>query len=234
MRSEGQVFHIVETSWESISCKHQGCLFAGLAGFLLLNVQRDEEQTGRATPEADRIVSEVLAGNTQAFAGLVRLYQETVWRIAAALLRDRDATENLVQQVFVDAYFHLDQYAPGTDFGAWIRTVARNRLRKELRTAAREDRRLATYRARLAERLRAEGTYHDDAADYMAALRGCRESLPDRDAVLIRMRYEKGLSFETIAARQGQSPEAVQRMISRIRFRLRTCIENKLSTSDHP
>ena len=72
-----------------------------------------------------------------AIAILVRLFQESVWRIAAAMLRDRDATENLVQQVFVDAYLHLDQYEPGTDFGAWIRTVARNRLRKDLRTASR-------------------------------------------------------------------------------------------------
>lgn len=202
---------------------------SGAGGVLMMNVERDDSQTDPAAPEADRIVAEVLAGDTQAFAGLVRLYQEAVWRIAAALLRDRDATENLVQQVFVDAYFHLDQYAPDTDFGAWIRTVARNRLRKELRSAGREDRRLAGYRERLAERLRAEATGpHDAADDYVAALRGCREALPPRDAALIRLRYEKGLSFDAIAQAQGQSAEAVQRMISRIRFRLRDCIRSKL------
>jgi RNA polymerase sigma-70 factor, ECF subfamily len=192
-------------------------------------VERDE-QPAALTPEADRVVAEVLAGNTQAFADIVRLYQQDIWRIAAALLRDRDATENLVQQVFVDAYFHLDQYAQGTDFGAWIRTVARNRLRKELRTACREDRRLATYRERLAERLRAETTgTRDDSDAYVAALRGCRQAMPARDAQLVKLRYEKGLSFEAIAELQGQSPEAVQRMISRIRFRLRDCIQNKLN-----
>src|SRR4051812_18076413 len=147
-------------------------------------------------PETESLVGEVLAGDTAAFAGLVRLYEADVWRIAAALLRDRGATENLVQQAFLDAYAHLDQYRPGTDFGAWVRTVARNRLRKELRTAAREDRRLAVYRARLAERLRAEAPDPPDDADlYLDALRGCREQLPESDAALIRMRYEKGLSF---------------------------------------
>ena len=196
----------------------------------MVNVERDDQLTGPATPEADRIVAEVLAGDTQAFAGLVRMYQETVWRIAAALLRDRDATENLVQQVFVDAYFHLDQYARGTDFGAWIRTVARNRLRKELRTAGREDRRLAMYRERLAERIKAEaGGTRDDSDAYVAALRDCRQALTPRDAAIVRLRYEKGLSFEAIAETQGQSPEAVQRMLSRIRFRLRDCIRHKLN-----
>lgn len=194
------------------------------------SVGSDADKHGSATPEADRIVAQVLAGDTPAFAGLVRLYQQALWRIAAALLRDRDATEALVQQVFVDAYFHLDQYATGTDFGAWIRTIARNALRKELRSAAREDRRLATYRRRLAERLRAEaaGT-RDDSEAYVAALRGCRQLLSPRDAELVRMRYETGLSFEEIARVQGQSPEAVQRMISRIRGRLRECIQDRLN-----
>jgi len=183
------------------------------------------------TPEADQLVRDVLAGDTEAFAGLVRLYESDLWRIASVMLRDRGATENMVQQAFMDAYAHLDQYQLGTDFGAWIRTVARNRLRKELRTASREDRRLAVYREQLAERLRAEGPNpHDDGNLYLAALRGCREDLPERDAALIRMRYEMGWSFETIASRQGQTQEAVQRMISRIRVRLRACIEGKLST----
>jgi len=199
-------------------------------GILFMNVADEAWEPDPANAAADRIIEEVLAGDTEAFAGLVRLFQESVWRIAAALLRDRDATENLVQQVFVDAYLHLDQYEPGTDFGAWIRTVARNRLRKEIRTAVREDRCLAHFRERLAERLRSEaGGHRDDSDVYMAALRGCRDLLPARDSELITMRYEVGLSFEAIAAKQGQTPEAVQRMISRIRFRLRDCIQQKLT-----
>ncbi len=196
----------------------------------------DMDWTPRAdaptTPEADRFVREVLAGDTNAFAGLVRMYEADVWRIAAAMLRDRNATENLVQQAFLDAYAHLEQYHLGSDFGAWLRTVARNRLRKELRTASREDRRLAAYREQLAERLKPESsTQHDDGELYLAALRGCREELPEREATLISLRYEKGLSFESIAARQQQSPDAVQRMISRIRFRLRACVEGKLTNT---
>jgi RNA polymerase sigma-70 factor (ECF subfamily) len=195
-----------------------------------MSVGHEAEKPEPALLEADRIVEDVLAGNTDAFAGLVRLFQESVWRIAAAMLRDRDATENLVQQTFVDAYLHLDQYEVGTDFGAWIRTVARNRLRKELRTASREERRLAHFRDRLAERLQAAANDRtDDSEAYVAALRGCRELLSTRDAELLKLRYESGLSFEAIAVEQGQTPEAVQRMISRIRFRLRDCIQNKLA-----
>jgi len=179
-------------------------------------------------PEADRLVQLVLGGDTQAFAGLIRLYGSDVWRIAATLVRDWAATEALVQQAFIDAYTHLRSYQPGTDFGAWIRTLTRNRLRKELRTLTRAEQRLAVYREQLAERLRSEEPAHDDSDVYLAALRSCRELLPDDEAAILRLRYERGLSFEAIAERRGTTAAAVQRAISRIRFRLRACIEGQL------
>lgn len=179
-------------------------------------------------PEADRLVRQVLSGDTQAFAELIRLYESDVWRIASTLVRDWAATESLVQQAFIDAYTHLHSYQLGTDFGAWIRTLTRNRLRKEIRTLSRAEQRLAAYREQLTERLRAEESSQDDSDVYLSALRNCREELPKDEASMLRLRYERGLSFEAIANRQGTTPAAVQRAISRIRFRLRACIEGQL------
>lgn len=181
------------------------------------------------TPQADQLIQLVLSGATQEFAGLIRLYESDVWRIAATLMRDWETTENLVQQAFIDAYNHLHQYQLGTDFGAWIRTLTRNRLRKEFRTLSRAERRLAVYREQLTERLRSEQASHDDSDLYLAALKSCREQLPNDEGVLLRLRYERGLSFEAIADRRGTTSAAVQRAISRIRFRLRACIEGKLT-----
>lgn len=181
------------------------------------------------TPEADRLVRAVLAGDISAFAGLIRLYEADVWRIAVSLLRDWSESESLVQQAFMDAYKNLDKYQLGTDFGAWVRTVARNRLRKVIRTMTRDEQRLAAYREVLAERLRVEEPVHDDSDVYLAALRGCRAELPEEEAIILRLRYEKGMTFEAIAARRDMTPAAVQRAISRIRFRLRSCIEGQLN-----
>ncbi|MFO0825461.1 MAG: sigma-70 family RNA polymerase sigma factor [Gemmataceae bacterium] len=180
------------------------------------------------SPEADRLVRLVVGGDTQAFAGLIRLYESDVWRIAASLVRDWAATESLVQQAFIDAYTHLHSYQIGTDFGAWIRTLTRNRLRKELRTLTRAEQRLAAYREQLAERLRSEEPAQDDSDIYLAALRSCRQELPEAEATILRLRYERGLSFEAIATKIGTTAAAVQRAISRIRFRLRACIEGQL------
>jgi len=180
------------------------------------------------TPQADRLVRKVLDGDTQAFAGLIRMYEADLWRIAAALVRDWSTTESMVQQAFIDAYTHLDRYRLGTDFGAWIRTLTRNRMRKEFRTLSRAEQRLAAYREELADRSLTEEPGRDDSEVYLSALRGCRELLPDDEAALLRMRYERGLTFEAIADLRATTSAAVQRAISRIRFRLRACIEGKL------
>ena len=181
------------------------------------------------TPEADRLVRAVLAGDISAFAGLIRLYESDIWRIAVSLLHDWSESESLVQQAFMDAYKNLDKYQLGTDFGAWVRTVARNRLRKVIRTMTRDEQRLAAYREVLAERLRVEEPVHDDSDVYLAALRSCRAELPEEEAIILRLRYEKGMTFEAIASRRDMTPAAVQRAISRIRFRLRSCIEGQLN-----
>lgn len=181
------------------------------------------------TPEADRLVRAVLAGDISAFAGLIRLYESDIWRIAVSLLRDWSESESLVQQAFMDAYKNLDKYQLGTDFGAWVRTAARNRLRKVIRTMTRDELRLAAYREVLAERLRVEEPVHDDSDVYLAALRSCRAELPEEESLILRLRYEKGMTFEAIAARRDMTPAAVQRAISRIRFRLRSCIEGQLN-----
>jgi len=181
--------------------------------------------------EIDTIVVEVLEGDTEAFGRIIRLYQQTVWRIVSIVLRDRDATENLVQHVFVDAYMHLDSYRIGTDFGAWMRTIARNRIRQEARTIGRENKRMAVYADQLAERFRDEE--RADRADelYLDALRRCREVLPERAARLIDRRYVHSESFTEIAAAEDSTPEAIQRAISRLRAQLRECIESRLAQS---
>jgi RNA polymerase sigma-70 factor (ECF subfamily) len=181
--------------------------------------------------ELERIVEQVLQGQTDAYTEIVGRHQDEVWRIAARLLADRDATQDVVQQVFVEAYFHLDQYRPGTDFGAWLRTVARNCVRKEARKAVRVNRRLEAYRRLLLERLRGDPHSEQQEQAFLDALQECRERLPGHAARVLDLRYSRSLSFGAIAAEVGGTAASIQRMISRIRLQLRDCIQTKVATT---
>src|SRR5688572_1855499 len=90
-------------------------------------------ETGSDEPSTDDLVRRVLAGETQTFVQIVRRYEREVWKIVALMLRDHTATENFVQQCFVNAYERLGQYEVGRDFGLWLKAIARNLVRNELR-----------------------------------------------------------------------------------------------------
>jgi RNA polymerase sigma-70 factor (ECF subfamily) len=178
--------------------------------------------------ETDRLVRDVLAGRTESFADLVRLYGPDVWREVSRLLRDRDASDNLLQQVFVDAYMHLATYQPRGNFRGWIIQIARNRLRNELRSYSRQNRRLAHYRDLQLQRLSHQEADEARTEEMLEALGQCQELLAPHARRVLQMRYEQGVDVDTIAACEGNTATAVRKVLSRARLLLRDCIRNRM------
>jgi RNA polymerase sigma-70 factor, ECF subfamily len=177
----------------------------------------------------DAVVARVLGGDRDAFGVLVERHQGPVWAVAAAALRDRDGTTDLVQQVFVEAYFALKRYEAGRGFGTWVRGIARNQVREHLRKAQRRDRFLKHYGAALDEAWREpeEADARDEALG--EAQRRCREGLGTSSAELLRLRYEESLAHEEIGRRVGKSMEAVKQMLYRLHLSLKDCIQKRLA-----
>jgi RNA polymerase sigma-70 factor, ECF subfamily len=174
--------------------------------------------------DTERIVARVLSGELDAYAELVQAYQQDVWRVVAAILLDTQKTEDLVQQTFVNAYRHLDRFEPGRDFGRWLKEIARNLVRHELRTRWREDRRLELYRRHLLSASDAPAV--TDAEERVAeALAGCERKLPAGAAKLVNLRYRQALDFGQISAQIGRTVEATRQQLARIRLALRDCIQ---------
>lgn len=177
----------------------------------------------------ETIIARVLEGNSDAYAEVVRRYQKDVWRVVTALLHNFDASQELVEQVFVEAYLSLDQFECGKDFSFWIKGVARNLVREELRKKTRESKRMEVYRDHLLARMDDEGKAesHDDALKEMLA--GCRESLPEHSARALDMRYKQGKNFDQIAESMGRTVEATRQLLTRVRVMLRECIDRRMA-----
>jgi RNA polymerase sigma-70 factor (ECF subfamily) len=179
--------------------------------------------------EVDVLVRRVRGGEIEVFAELVRCFEPPVWRVVAALLHNFEESREVMQQVFIDAYLHLDQYQLGRDFGAWIRGIARNRVRQELRRLSRESKHLAVYREHLLERLQDEAAQEREEQAYLDALDACRGQVPEQSARVVRLRYTEEMTFEQIAAELGTTRTAVEKLLSRVRLALRDCIETRLA-----
>lgn len=177
----------------------------------------------------DEIVARVRAGDVEAFSPLVREHQESVWRTVSFVLADRALAEDLVQQAFVDAYRKLGGFRDGGDFGAWVRGIARNLVRQELRRRGREERRLDVYREHL--EAREDGEADARELELHAALARCRDQLPEDSRTALAMRYERGLDFSEIAEEMGRTLGGARQLLQRVRGNLRRCIEQRLATA---
>jgi len=83
------------------------------------------------------VVQAFLDGNTRAFTELVVRYQARLLNFVYRTIGDRERAEDLVQEVFVRVYRHLQRFDQSKKFSTWIYTIASNLAKNELRNRSR-------------------------------------------------------------------------------------------------
>jgi RNA polymerase sigma-70 factor (ECF subfamily) len=66
------------------------------------------------------LIQQVLGGNTALFELLMRRYNERVYRAARSIVRDEHEAEDVMQQVYVNAFTHLRQFTGAAPFSTWL------------------------------------------------------------------------------------------------------------------
>src|SRR6476646_9000193 len=78
--------------------------------------------------EDRELVSRVLAGRTDDFRVLVERHQVSVFRLASALVGNREEAEDIAQEAFLAAFANLSGYdSSRAGFSTWLLAIARNR-----------------------------------------------------------------------------------------------------------
>ncbi|MEP6835964.1 MAG: sigma-70 family RNA polymerase sigma factor [Gemmatimonas sp.] len=95
-----------------------------------------EDGTEPAVPEistlgvdaqAERaLVLAAQAGDSSAFAGLVRRHQRRAYAVARAVVLSHDDAEDAVQEGFLHAFRALSRFRPEQAFGAWLHRIVAN------------------------------------------------------------------------------------------------------------
>jgi len=66
------------------------------------------------------IIKLILQGDKEKFALLVGQYQKLVFRTCMGFLHDKDDSEDLTQDVFIQAYQSLPQFRGNAAFPTWL------------------------------------------------------------------------------------------------------------------
>ncbi len=78
-------------------------------------------------------IEKVLAGDSSAFAGIVRRWQGPMINLAYRFCGDRGRAEDMAQEVFLRVYRGLAKWRGDAAFSTWLFAVATNLYRTELR-----------------------------------------------------------------------------------------------------
>jgi len=89
--------------------------------------------SSQANIDEGTLVAQAREGDTRAFGELVRRYEGKIFRLAQHVTQNREDAEDVLQETFMKAYEHLDQFKGDSKFYTWIVRIAVNQALMKLR-----------------------------------------------------------------------------------------------------
>ena len=163
-----------------------------------------------------------LGGDEAAFARLIRRYEPSVASLAWRFARDAAAREELVQDVFVEAYFSLDGFRGDAPLEHWLRRIATRVGYRFWKRRAREGREVP-----LADLDPPAAAVEMDPSAAGAAVHALLARLPSPERLVLTLMYFDDCSVSEIAGRMGWTRAMVKMRAYRARRRLKAVAQRE-------
>lgn len=162
----------------------------------------------------------------RAFEALVIEHHVRVRAFVRSLGVDPDWVDDLAQEAFLSAYRDWNFFDESRDFGRWIRAIALNLVRNEIRKDARRRRLLHT---RLTELLLSRLPEPAERSEPLAidAVRACLDELAPTSRRVVLGRYRDGVAASQLAEQLETSAANIRQMLVRIRRQIKRCVETR-------
>jgi RNA polymerase sigma-70 factor (ECF subfamily) len=178
------------------------------------------------------ILSQVSAGNVDAYGKIVVRYNGRLYNFIYRFVGDRETAEDIVQETFLRAFRKRKEYRAIANFSTWLFTIAGNLAKSELRRRK---------RWRLFSIDRAEETdtgmdlpdvsaLPDRVAESSLAdvqIQQAIASLPDNYRQVILLRDVQGMSYQEISEIVDCPVGTVKSRVNRARLKLQQKLKNE-------
>jgi RNA polymerase sigma-70 factor (ECF subfamily) len=171
------------------------------------------------------LIYEILAGDAEAYAILVRRYQKPIFNLMLRMTSSEEDALDLTQETLVRAYEKLEQFKTSSPFFPWLYTIGMNLARDFLR-------KVKTSRAAVEELSRDP----DPPSNPGESLQGSVEAeqvshllqeLPQDYREALILRFHEGLSVSELASALGISVSGAKMRIHRGLLKLRELLGGK-------
>jgi RNA polymerase sigma-70 factor (ECF subfamily) len=153
-------------------------------------------------------------------------HQAAVRATVLGLLPNLHAADDVVQETFLTVCRKAEDFQAGTNFAAWVCTIARYKAREALRKGVFRFEPLSEETAEAVMAVEPDGV---SAAERLRMFEECICTLAPKARLVMELRYRGEHLPDEIARRMSWSVGAVKVAISRARAFLRDCVARKLA-----
>ena len=164
-----------------------------------------------------------LGGDSEAYRRLVERYQGQVSKLLWRFSRDRQVHEELVQDVFVEAYLSLRGFKGASPFSHWLSRIATRVGYRYWKQTARQPDTGGLSQEEL-ERFADEEIDRIQVDDAAALLHRVLAQLPPRDRLVLTLRYLEECDVAETARRIGWTRTMVKVQTLRAKKKLETLL----------
>ena len=157
-----------------------------------------------------KLIKEILVGNIDSFNIMVNKYQSNIIKFVYGMIKDKEAAEDITQEVFITIYNKLYMYNPQYKFSNWILQIARNKCIDYIRKYKR------VYEANIEEIINVSSKEPSpeeilEFKELKVVVERFINGLGDIDRQIVILRYTEDLTFLDISEIMTMSESAVKR-----------------------
>jgi len=172
---------------------------------------------------------------TSIITELVQKHTAELVAYAASRVKDRQETDDLVQNTFIAAFKGIENYKGDSSHRTWLFSILRNKItdhyRKFYRGKDQEisgDEYFDNNGSWITDKQPASFGDEEhllDNSEFNDTLRTCREHLPGKQFAVIQMKYYDQLDADDICKELGLSSTYYWQLVHRAKLQLRDCLQ---------
>ena len=160
------------------------------------------------------------------FLPLLLANRDKVYGYILTLIPRPNIADDIMQETVLVMWEKFNDFTIGTNFCAWSKCIALNKIREYLRSAKRSP---ILFDEGVINKLNIQDIEEDPDQSKMKKLETCLKALSKVETQIIRLRFIDNTSVKTIAHAWGKTPQFVYRQMSKILYKLRICISKKIA-----
>lgn len=169
-------------------------------------------------------LKKIRQGNEQAFMDMVEECTPVLKSYIINKLYGFEDLDDLVQEVFIAAYKGRHTIRSTENIEAWLKGIARNKLKLLYRTKSRRQRMNLNFQEFVIASIDENSDDHCGNEE-KKILQFCIKKLPEQLKKLVTLRHLSGIRVKDLAEKEGCSESQLSVNLFRARQKLRECVE---------